>query len=176
VIELKVDFLSSSVFIKSAIWNNNLKRFSFCDMVFDTGASMTTIDTSIAIRAGYNLKNAADVFVSGIGNAKILAKRIVVNNFKLNDTELGPVSMDVIDFPVPGNIYAVLGMNIIKEFKVIADFKDKRPKPDNRDATIFLEPAFDVNDKPSCDNFIPSESRFGIWVVETADGEKNKTR
>ena len=99
MIELKVDFFASSVCVKPAIWNNNLQRFSFCDMVFDTGAYMTTIDKSIAIRSGYNLKNAQDIYVSGIGNARISAKRIVVLNFKLGEVELGrPISMDIVDF------------------------------------------------------------------------------
>ena len=52
MIELKVNFFASSVCINSSIWNNNLKRFSLCDMVFDTGASMTTISTKVARRAG----------------------------------------------------------------------------------------------------------------------------
>ncbi|MCL2059133.1 MAG: hypothetical protein FWH01_08785 [Oscillospiraceae bacterium] len=52
MIELPVDFYVSSVGITVEIWNNNLNKFSICDMVFDTGASMTTIDTSIAIRTG----------------------------------------------------------------------------------------------------------------------------
>jgi len=166
MIELKVDFFASSVCIKPAIWNNNLKNFSFCDMVFDTGASMTTIDTTIAIRAGYSLDNAEEIYVSGIGNARILAKRIVVLSIKLGETELGPVSVDVVDFPVDSNIFAVLGMNVIKEFKVIADFKDKRSAPDKRDATIFLDPTFDASCKPSLNSFFPYESRFGIWAIQ----------
>ena len=166
MIELKVDFFASSVCIKSAIWNNNLNRFSICDMIFDTGASMTTISTKIARRAGYCITDAEDIYVSGIGNARIPAKRIIVANFMLAETELGPISADVVEFPEESNISAVLGMNVIKEFKVIADFKDKRPKPDKRDATIFLEPAFNVNSIPAFENFIPSESRFGIWTVK----------
>jgi hypothetical protein len=134
-------------------------------MVFDTGASMTTVSAKIARRLGYNLKGAENIHVSGIGNSKIPAKRITVVNLMLDETELGPVCVDVVDFPEDGNVVAVLGMNVIKEFKVTADFKDKRPKPDNRDATIFLEPAFDDSDRPSCENFIPAESRFGIWAI-----------
>ena len=165
MIELKVDFFASSVCIKSLIWNNNLQRYSRCDMVFDTGASMTTISTKIARRAGYNLKNAENINVSAIGNSKIPAKRITVVNLVLDETELGPVCVDVVDFPEESSILAVLGMNVIKEFKVIADFKNSRPKPDRRDATIYLEPTFDVSDKLSFENFLPAESRFGIWTI-----------
>ena len=136
VIEIPVDFSISSVGIEVEIWNNNLGKYSRCDMVFDTGASMTTIDTSIAFRAGYDLMAAESVTVSGVGDGAIPAKRIVLRNFKLGGIAIGPVLVDVLDFPVNGNAFALLGMNVIKEFDVIARFNDKRTAPDKRDATI----------------------------------------
>ena len=162
MIELKVDFFASSVWIMSEIWNNNLSKFSLCDMVFDTGASMSVIDSGLAIRSGYSLKNADIVSVQVVGNT-ISAKRIIMPNFKLGGIELGPISTYVVDFTENSNTSALLGMNVIKEFKVVADFKDKRPKPDGRDATIYLEPMFNINDKPSYESFIPHGSRFGVW-------------
>ena len=71
MIELPVDFYVSSVGITAEIWNINLNRFSKCDMVFDTGASMTTIDASIALRSGYDLGAATQVTVSGVGASAI---------------------------------------------------------------------------------------------------------
>ena len=164
MIELPVDFYVSSVGITTEIWNNNLKRFSKCDMVFDTGASMTTIDTSIAIRTGYSLNSAENVTVSGVGDGAISAKRIVLRDFKLGSVSIGPVMVDVLDFPVNGSTFALLGMNVIKEFNVIAKFQDKRPAPDKRDATIYLEPLFNVSDIVSYNDFSPIQSRFGVWV------------
>lgn len=52
-------------------------------MIFDTGAAMTTIDTDIAIRSGYDLKNAKEVLVNGIGGSNIKAKQIIIPNFNL---------------------------------------------------------------------------------------------
>jgi len=164
VIELPVDFYVSSVGITAEIWNNNLDRFSICDMVFDTGASMTTIDTTIAIRTGYSLIEAENVVVSGAGDGAISAKRVILRDFKLGGVAIGPVVVDVLDFPVNGNVFALLGMNIIKEFDVIAKFKDKRPKPEKRDATIYMNPLFDLRDKVSYDKYLPMQSRFGVWV------------
>jgi len=126
MIELKVDFFASSVWIMTEIWNNNLKRFSPCDMVFDTGASMSAIDTGLALRSGYSLKNAETVSVHAVGNT-VSAKRIILPNFRLGGFELSPISVYVVDFSEDSNTSALLGMNVIKEFKVIADFKDKRP-------------------------------------------------
>ena len=166
MIELKVEYFVSSVLIKAEIWNNNLQKFSFCDMIFDTGASMTAISTRVARRSGYSLKNGEDILISGIGGGKVPAKRIIVHNFKLGGVELGPIAVDVVDFPEESNVSALLGMNIIKEFKVIADFKDKRPYPDGRDATIILEPTFNTSNIQPLENFTINDSRFGIWIAE----------
>ena len=163
MIELPVDFYFSSVGITAEIWNNNLKRFSKCDMVFDTGASMTTIDTSIAIRTGYSLENAGNVTVSGVGDGAIPAKRLILRSFKLGGVIIGPVMVDVLEFPVNGNVFALLGMNIIKEFDITARFKDKRTVPYKRDATIYLDPTFDLNTIVPFDEFHPTQSRFGAW-------------
>jgi hypothetical protein len=162
MIELKVGFFASSVWIESEIWNNNLNKFSLCDMVFDTGASMTAIDTGLALRSGYSLKNAETVQVYAVGST-ITAKRIVIPNFRLGGVILGPILVDVVDFSEESNTSALLGMNVIREFKVVADFKDKRPKPDGRDATIYLEPTFQIHEKASLESFMPASSRFGLW-------------
>ena len=125
MIELKVEFFVSSVLIKAEIWNKSLNKFSNLNMVFDTGASITTIDTATILRAGYNLKGIEEVSVAGIGSGKTPAKKIVLNSLRLGGFDLGPVLIYAVDFPDEINTSALLGMNIIKEFKVIADFQDK---------------------------------------------------
>ncbi|MCL2814605.1 MAG: retroviral-like aspartic protease family protein [Oscillospiraceae bacterium] len=170
MIELPVSYFANSVEIIAEIWNKNLSKYSECAMVFDTGASMTTIDTAIIRRAGYNLKNAEKINVSGVGNANITGHRITLFDFKLGGKELGPVLVDVISFPEDGNTFAVLGMNIIKEFKTEADWQDKRCNVKGsieRDATIWLNPTFDIADKPAFETFNPANSRFGIWALNS---------
>ena len=166
MIELPVSFFANSVEIIAEIWNHNLNKYSMCDMVFDTGASMTTIDEAIIIRAGYSLKSAEKIKVSGAGNADIPGRRITLYDLKLGGHELGPVLVDVISFPENGNTFAVLGMNVIKEFRTEADWQDVRYDAKGgieRDATIWLNPYFDMADKPAFEAFSPDSSRFGLW-------------
>ena len=162
MIQLVMSISANSIEVKTEIWRINTGKFVKCYMIFDTGAAMTTIDTDIAIRSGYDLKNAKEVFVNGIGGSNIKAKQIVMPNLKLDDVELGPIVVDVVNFPENSNASAVLGVNVIKEFKVTMDFQDKSIK----DGIISLEPTFDVNDKKSADRFNPFESRFGIWNID----------
>jgi hypothetical protein len=165
VIELKVEHFNFSILVGTKIWNKGLKRFTSCDMVFDTGASMTAIDTKIASRAGYSIKNAKEVLVTGIGRSNIPAKRIIISDFELGGEELGPILVDVLDFPEDSNTPAVLGMNIIKHFKVTADFDENGS--DDRDGTIWLEPKFHIRTKIKLEEFNADNSRFGEWWVSS---------
>ena len=161
MIELEIEHFNQSIMIHSKIWNKGKEGFSKCDMVFDTGASMTAIDTRVAMRAGYSLKNAKEVVVNGIGKSNIPAKRLTLINLELGGIELGPVLIDVLDFPEDSNVSAVLGMNVIKHFRMTADFDEKGP--DGRNGTIWLQPKFDITEKPNIENFNTDSSRFSDW-------------
>jgi len=177
MITLHIDFFASSVYFYAEIWNNNLNKFSKCGMVFDTGASMTTIDTKLALRAGYSLKNVETLSVS-TPRGLMQAKRVVLRDFKLGGVELGPVMVDVVDFHEGSNIFACLGMNIIREFKTTADWddshevwNDKTKRPDKYDAKIYLEPKYDIATKPEFENFTPTSSRYGLWMINRQKGQ-----
>ena len=160
MIMLRVEHFNCSVMVHPHIWSMGKSTFYKCDMVFDTGASMTAIDTAVILRLGYSLKNADEVLVNGIGRSKIVAKRLTLLDFELGGVALGPILVDVLDFPEDSNILAVLGMNVIKHFKVTADF-DHRDE-DGSDGTIWLEPKFDIFAKPTLESFA-KDSRFGDW-------------
>ena len=117
MIRLDIDYFASSVYFKSEIWNNNLSKFSECGMVFDTGASMTTIDTKLAIRAGCKLKTSRILKVN-TPKGIMLAERIILRDLKLDGYTLGPVLVDVVDFDENSSVLACLGMNVIKHFRL----------------------------------------------------------
>ena len=162
MIKLGMSLFANSIQIQTEIWRTNTNQFVKCHMIFDTGAAITAIDTSIALRCGYNLKNSKEVVVSGIGGSNIRAKQIIIPDFRLSDIELGPIIADVVDFPENSNTQAILGVNVIKEFRVIMDFQDKSIK----DGVIYLDPTFDTDNKNSSEKFNPIESRFGIWNID----------
>jgi len=114
VIELKVEHFCCSIVVSPRLWNRNKNKFYTCSMIFDTGATMTALDTKIVNSLGYSLKNAKEVSVNGIGQSNILAKRLTLIDFELGGVELGPVLVDVLDFPEDSSISAVLGMNVVK--------------------------------------------------------------
>jgi len=137
-------------------------------MIFDTGATMTAIDEKLATRCGYKWKDGVDTTIGGIGNSALPAKIITVPSLILDSYDIGPNSLHVIKFPEDANTKAVLGMNVIRNFKTTIDIKTR--EDEDYDVTkpiglITLTPKFAMSDKPQLEDFIPSMHRFGIWNV-----------
>ena len=161
MIELGVKLLSGGLWVTPRLWNKNLGKLSRCVMLFDTGASMTTIDTSIANRSGISLKNTEPVKVHGVGGT-IKGNVATVSELWLGDMNVGSLAVNVIQFNKDSEVLAVLGMNVIKEFRVQIDLQKKSK---GNDGTIFLEPTFDINDITNEKSFFPNYSRFGVWSL-----------
>jgi len=139
---------------------------SVCRMIFDTGATMTAIDEDIATRWGYKWKGGTDTTVGGIGDSALPAKIITIPSLILDGYDIGPNALHVIKFPENAITKAVLGMNVIRNFRTLIDIKTR--EDEGYDVTkpiglITLTPKFDMNDKPSFEDFMPKIHRFGIW-------------
>lgn len=169
-LHLPVFSYASSIIIKPQLLRlgKSYNKPSVCEMIFDTGATMTAIDEDIATRLGYKWKDGGDTTVSGIGNAAMPAKIITVPSLILDGFDIGPNSLHVIKFPEDSNTKAVLGMNVIRNFKTLIDIKTREDK--DYDVTkpiglITLTPKFSISDKPRLEDFIPTMHRFGVWNV-----------
>ena len=154
-------FSAGKIWVTPKIWNNNLNKISSCMMLFDTGATMTTIDVSIANRAGISLKDAIPITTHGVGGS-VSGYLVMVKEFWFGNLNLGTIAAHVIPFNKDSEVQAVLGMNVLKNFKTTIDLLHKA---DGSDGAIFLEPTFDLAKIDTLDTFTLNESRFGIWSV-----------
>ena len=159
MIELDADLLSGGLWVTPKLWNSNLNKLSVCTMLFDTGAAMTTIDMSIANRSGIQLSDTKAITVHGVGGT-VSGYLTTIREFWLGDVNIGTISVHVIPFNENSEVQAVLGMNVIKEFRVTIDLKYKT---EDSDGTIIMEPTFDLNAITHSSGFTPEHSRFGIW-------------
>ena len=131
---------------------------------------MTAIDISIANRSGISLKNAKKIdSVHGLGGT-VGGHLVTVKEFWLGGAikdginkggfNIGITALLVLPFNANSEVLAVLGMNVIKEFKTTIDLQRKTK---HTDGTILMEPTFDASDMTPADSFIPEQSRFGVW-------------
>ena len=123
---------------------------------------MTVIDISTLRRAGYNANKGYDAEFDVVGRNGVPAKEVLLKGLELggrNDQRitLGPVLVYATDMS-DTNTSAVLGLNVIREFKSRIIF--------GKDTFIELEPTFDESELVRFEEFQRTESRFGLWSQE----------
>ena len=161
---------TSQLSFSAKIWRygKGYNRPSQCSMVFDTGASMTTLDEKLVRRAGYDLSNAFEATVNGVGKDNIPCRRIMIPYLELGGFDIGPTLVDVIMFSEKSNTTAVLGMNVIRHFTTTIDIDNTDVpfnNPDTPNGSITMQPKFDITDKPVFENFLQKNTRFSIWII-----------
>jgi len=150
MIELEMDFTFDNLSTDIKIWHCKLKKFRKITALFDTGARISAIDPVAFKNLGYKNFDARNVFVTTASHNRFPTKRIVIHDLMLGDLEIGLFVADVFEFPIV-SYQMILGLNVIKEFKIFMDF-------DNQ--TIQMMPRNDIEKIP-LDNFNFNSSRFG---------------
>jgi len=155
VVKLDMEFTLGNLCIDINLWNRPLKQFRKVTAVFDTGAHITHIDTTVLKRLGYDLTDAATGYISTVGSNNLLINKTVIDNIKIEDFETGAAFVNFSDLSdISSSV--ILGLNIIKEFNVTLDFANMK---------MILEPNFDVNSTIPIERFNISSSRFGMWTI-----------
>ena len=156
MVELDMKFYLGNLTVNVNLWSKNEHKFIKTPALFDTGAHTTHIDTIALINLGYDLDNADTTYISTVGSSNMQINNTIIDNIKLGELELGAVLVnfsDISDISCP----VVLGLNIIKEFKVTLDFKNMK---------MLMEPDFDTEYKIPAEDFSRYGSRFGMWVMK----------
>jgi hypothetical protein len=155
MIKLDMDFSLVNLCVEIALWSRKRKMFINIPAVFDTGATITHIDTNLLKRLGYDLSDVGNSYVNALGSKNIPINNMVLDNIKLGDIELGAVWVNFSDMS-DINSSIILGLNVIKEFNINLDFENK---------LISMNPNFDINFKTSIEDFDKNYSRFGMWTI-----------
>ena len=151
--------------VRTEISRNTAKQLFPFTMPYDPGAGTTTLHRQFALDSGYKInKLPAGITVVGLGgNAD--PEYTVIPNLRLGGVDLGPVYAHVIQFhdDMADRTLGLLGMNVLSWFKIIQEchWNEKLGCHDN--ASLLLEPKFDINDVISLDAFMPfgRSHRFG---------------
>lgn len=162
MLRLAVDLWANLMEVESYIIDNKTGIPKPLDIVFDTGAYMTVIDSKALLRAGYNVSKGVDAEFDVVGHNGVPAKEVLLKGMEIggkNDRRisLGPVLVYATDM-TGMNTSAVLGLNVIREFKTKIIF--------GNDTYIELEPTFQESSPVDFKDFQRTESRFGLWSQE----------
>ena len=162
MLKLTVDLWATSLEVQAFLIDNITGKPRPLRIVFDTGAYMTVIDSGTLIRAGYNVNKGNNAEFDVVGRNRVPAKEVLLKGLELGDKNsqrisLGPVLVYATDMSYT-NTSAVLGLNVIREFKTRLVF--------GKDSYIELEPMFEEGNLVQVESFQRTESRFGIWSQE----------
>ena len=87
-------------------------------LILDTGATTSVIDSSVAERLGFDLKNLESVKLTTAGGS-IMSKTLRVCKMNLFDTEVSNFDVSVINLPYQITLFAsgLIGMDFLLKFK-----------------------------------------------------------
>jgi len=124
MIRLEINYSKRNIGVPVYIWNKNKNKFEKVLALFDTGAHTCSIDSDLFHRLGYNLDDAIKSFITTATQTNEEVRRVRVEKIMLGDTEIESVLFNTFEFPLVSH-QVILGMNVIRHFKLEMDFKEK---------------------------------------------------
>lgn len=123
--EIKMEPMGNMVMLDLELWSKRVNRFRNMMVVFDTGASVTTISKDILYQLGYDVSNCEKVRIttaSGVAYVDIVrVERLKIGQFILEDIEVYAHT-----FPEESFSVGVIGLNVIINYRVTLDFKTRQ--------------------------------------------------
>ena len=114
---LKMDLLAGLMMVDIKLWNNRKCAFSPLSIVFDTGASVTTLSKDILYRAGYDASDGVTRRITTASGVEYV-KEITVPKVMLGKIELSDVLVYAHTFPLESFSSGVIGLNVLSKFDV----------------------------------------------------------
>lgn len=120
--EVKMEPMGNMVMLDVELWSKRVNRFRNMMVVFDTGASVTTISKDILYQLGYDVSNCEKARIttaSGVAYVDIVrVERLKIGQFILEDVEVYAHT-----FPEESFSVGVIGLNVIANYRVTLDFE-----------------------------------------------------
>lgn len=120
--EIKMEPMGNMLMLDLELWSKNVNRFRNMMVVFDTGASVTTISKDILYQLGYDVSNCEKARIttaSGVAYVDI----VKVEKLKIGKFILKNIEVYAHTFPEESFSVGVIGLNVISNYRVTLDFE-----------------------------------------------------
>ena len=114
---LKMIYIGQGLYIDVWVWSVVEKRHKPILLMFDTGASITTLSPDVLNLLGYTTplsSKAKIVTASGVE----ISSRFLVNSVKLGSLEVEDVEVYSHNFPEESFSTGVVGLNVLRNFDI----------------------------------------------------------
>ena len=123
--EILMEPMGNMVMLDVELWSQRVNKFRNMMVVFDTGASVTTISKDILYQLGYDVsecEKARITTASGVAYVDVVRlKKLKLGNLILEDVEVYAHT-----FPEESFSLGVIGLNVISKYKVTLDFRERK--------------------------------------------------
>ena len=123
--EISMEPMGNMVMLDVELWSKKVNRFRNMMVVFDTGASVTTISKDILYQLGYDVstcEKARITTASGIAYVDV----VKLEKLKLGTLTLENVEVYAHTFPEESFSLGVIGLNVISKYRVTLDFRERK--------------------------------------------------
>lgn len=123
--EISMEPMGNMLMLDVELWSKKVNRFRNMMVVFDTGASVTTISKDILYQLGYDVSNCEKARIttaSGIAYVDV----VKLEKLKLGTLTLENVEVYAHTFPEESFSLGVIGLNVISKYRVTLDFKERK--------------------------------------------------
>jgi clan AA aspartic protease (TIGR02281 family) len=100
-----------------SVWNRKTESFSDISVVFDTGASVTTLSKDILHLAGYDVSNGSVKRITTASGIEYV-REIVLDKIKIGALEMSNIPVYAHTFPQECFSSGLLGLNVLSRFDV----------------------------------------------------------
>lgn len=123
--EILMEPMGNMVMLDVELWSQRVNKFRNMMVVFDTGASVTTISKDILYQLGYDVsecEKARITTASGVAYVDVVR----LKKLKLGTLILEDVEVYAHTFPEESFSLGVIGLNVISKYKVTLDFRERK--------------------------------------------------
>lgn len=142
------------------------------NMIFDTGATYTTLDRGTLHDLGYDLTPDAPRITSQTANGEIQSPLVVVRRLWLGGMEVEGVTVAVCDDCASRDYSGLLGLNVSHRFLVTLDTARQemllKPRTDSRSRTLDVSPWLSIEAR----SMSWSDGRTELLVQGTNQGDR----
>jgi len=122
---LQMHTIGGALYVYVDIWNSNEQDFSTALLTFDTGATVTTISSTVIDALGYDISNGKKQIITTDSGVAIV-QEITVDKLKIGTSHtLDDVKVYVHDFPDESFTIGVIGFNVLSQFDMMLSFSSK---------------------------------------------------
>jgi clan AA aspartic protease (TIGR02281 family) len=99
------------------------RRKHIAKMIFDTGATFTTITPEIALKLGFDLQKTARDQIVYTANKAISAFRFIIPCVYLQNEKVSDHEVRCMALPKELRVDGLLGLNFLRHFNICLDFE-----------------------------------------------------